>query len=288
MDSAVSLRGVEKRYGSITALADVNLEIAPGTVYGIVGPNGAGKTTLIRTLVGALAPDAGEARVLGLDPRRDQRRVRAQIGYMPQAPVLYEDLTAAENVAFFAKGHLLDGVREKVRRSLEFIDLVDRADHLVRTLSGGMRQRVSLAAALVHEPRVLLLDEPTAGVDPELRHSFWQRFRDLTAEGTTLLLSTHQMDEVVHCDRVAILRDGKVLTDESPDRLLTEGRAVVTVWVDDTPHRHEITDYPSALPGILAEWHLDPSVTRIEVDNENLEDVVLDLVAQEKDAPDDH
>jgi len=287
MDLAVRLRGVTKRYNRITALAGIDLEIPAGSVYGIVGPNGAGKTTLMRILVGALAPDGGDVQVLGLDPRQERRRVRSQIGYMPQAPVLYEDLTAAENVAFFARGHVLDAVRERVQRSLEFIDLVDRAGDVVRTLSGGMRQRVSLAAALVHQPRVLLLDEPTAGIDPELRHSFWQRFRDLTAHGTTLLISTHQMDEVVHCDRVAILRAGKVLADEPPQRLLTEGRAVVTVWVGETPHRHEMAGYPDELPRILRRWRLDPEVTRIEVEGQTLEDAVLALIEREKAGSDD-
>ncbi len=287
MDLAVRLRGVTKRYNRITALAGIDLEIPAGSVYGIVGPNGAGKTTLMRILVGALAPDGGDVQVLGLDPRQERRRVRSQIGYMPQAPVLYEDLTAAENVAFFARGHVLDAVRERVQRSLEFIDLVDRAGDVVRTLSGGMRQRVSLAAALVHQPRVLLLDEPTAGIDPELRHSFWQRFRDLTAHGTTLLISTHQMDEVVHCDRVAILRAGKVLADEPPQRLLTEGRAVVTVWVGETPHRHEMAGYPDELPRILRRWRLDPAVTRIEVEGQTLEDAVLALIEREKAGSDD-
>ncbi len=287
MDLAVRLRGVTKQYDRITALAGIDLEIPAGSVYGIVGPNGAGKTTLMRILVGALAPDGGDVQVLGLDPRQERRRVRSQIGYMPQAPVLYEDLTAAENVAFFARGHLLDAVRERVQRSLEFTDLVERAGDVVRTLSGGMRQRVSLAAALVHQPRVLLLDEPTAGIDPELRHAFWQRFRDLTAHGTTLLISTHQMDEVVHCDQVAILRAGKVLADEPPQRLLTEGRAVVTVWVGETPHRHEIVDSPDELPRILRRWRLDPAVTRIEVEGQTLEDAVLALIEREEAGSDD-
>jgi ABC-2 type transport system ATP-binding protein len=281
MDLAVRLQGITKRYGRVTALDGVDLTIPAGSVYGVVGPNGAGKTTLMRLLVGALAPDEGDIEVLGADLRRERRRVRSQIGYMPQAPVLYEDLTAAENVAFFARGHLLDDVGDAVRRSLEFTDLVDRADDLVCTLSGGMRQRVSLAATLVHQPRVLLLDEPTAGVDPELRHSFWERFRDLTTHGATLLISTHQMDEVVHCDRVAILRAGTVLTEETPQRILTEGRATVTIWTGETPHRHEVADYPGEVPRLLRRWQLDPAVTRIEIEGQTLEDAVLALIEDE-------
>jgi ABC-2 type transport system ATP-binding protein len=257
MDLAVRLQGITKRYGRVTALDGVDLTIPAGSVYGVVGPNGAGKTTLMRLLVGALAPDEGDIEVLGADLRRERRRVRSQIGYMPQAPVLYEDLTAAENVAFFARGHLLDDVGDAVR------------------------QRVSLAATLVHQPRVLLLDEPTAGVDPELRHSFWERFRDLTTHGATLLISTHQMDEVVHCDRVAILRAGTVLTEETPQRILTEGRATVTVWTGETPHRHEVADYPGEVPRLLRRWQLDPAVTRIEIEGQTLEDAVLALIEDE-------
>ncbi len=183
MTAAIAVDNVSKRYGAVVALDGIDLEVQEGSILGLVGSNGAGKTTLIRILVGALSSDSGTVSVLGMDPLKDRRSVRSAIGYMPQAPVLYQDLTVRENVSFFARGHLTFDVSERVASVLDFVDLTDTADRPVQKLSGGQQQRASLAAALVHEPRILFLDEPTAGVDPALRQSFWQRFRTLRTQG---------------------------------------------------------------------------------------------------------
>lgn len=276
-DRAIVVEGVSKRYGKVAALADVDLEVAPGSIVGLVGPNGAGKTTLIRVLVGALRSDSGTVRVQGLDPYTERRRIRSDIGYMPQHPVLYGDLTARENVAFFARGHMKNGVAERVEAALGFADLDTAADRPARTLSGGLRQRVSLASALVHDPQVAFLDEPTAGVDPELRHEFWLRFRRLAASGSTLLISTHQMDEVVHCDRVAVLQSGSVLVDTTPAELIASGGATVRIHTTTGTSEQWVQTPPNELPGLLRSFGLNETVTRIDVEGPTLEEVVLGL-----------
>lgn len=278
MTSAISIKDLRKAYGDITALGGVDFEVKAGSIFGLVGPNGAGKTTLIRTLVGALRPDSGAISVVGIDPVDDRLSVRTRVGYMPQAPVLYSDLTARENVAFFYRGHCRDGVDDAVNSALAFADLEDDAHRPVHTLSGGLQQRVSLAAAMCHQPEVLLLDEPTAGVDPELRHAFWQGFRKLAGRGVTVLISTHQMDEVVHCDRVALLRRGRILAQAPPAELVDSGGATISVHRGEVVDRHRVEDAAVDLPGVLRSAGLDASVTRIDVDVPTLEEVILDLV----------
>ena len=205
---AVEVDEVAKRFGSVTALDKVTLKIRRGEVYGLLGPNGAGKTTLIRSLVGLVAPAQGTVTVLGQPmPQLD---VLARIGYMTQQAALYPDLSAEENVRFFgAINGRVDGVRE----ALEFVHLWDRRKSVVSTLSGGMRTRCSLACALVHKPDLLLLDEPTVGVDPQLRLQLWDRFRKMAAAGTTILVSSHVMDEAERCDRLGLIRFGRLLAE---------------------------------------------------------------------------
>jgi len=282
-DQAISVSSVFKTYGKVVALSGVDLEVPKGSIVGLVGANGAGKTTLIRLLVGALRPDSGEIRVLGVDPFAHKRKARSMVGYMPQSPVLYEDLTVLENVRFFGRGHISDDVDQKARSVLEFVDLRDEADRQIRALSGGQRQRASLAATLVHEPQMLFLDEPTAGVDPELRHTFWQRFRRLAESGVTLVVSTHQMDEVVHCDRVAIIRSGAVLANATPSELFSSGGATVRVHRGGDMVEQRLGSLSDDLPGLLHNFGLDPSVTRIEVQEPTLEDVVLSMIGREGD-----
>jgi ABC-2 type transport system ATP-binding protein len=210
---SVEVEGVVKRFGRQLALDGVSLRIRRGEVYGLLGPNGAGKTTLIRSLVGLVAPETGTVSVLGR--RMPELEVLARVGYMTQQAALYPDLSAEENVHFFGAihGHV-DGVRE----ALEFVDLWDRRKSVVSTLSGGMRTRCSLACALVHKPDLLLLDEPTVGVDPQLRVQLWDRFRKMAAGGTTIVVSSHVMDEAERCDRLGLIRFGKLLAEGSvPD-----------------------------------------------------------------------
>ena len=196
------------------AVDGLNLRVCAGEIYGLLGPNGSGKTTLIRLITGLLRATEGSVQVLGtVMPDKD---VLAQIGYMTQASALYEDLTVRENVAFFAA---MSGVgnrdMKRVEEVLALVDLSDRAGSLVRTLSGGMKQRASLACALVHGPRLLLLDEPTVGIDPLQRAVFWAYFRRLAAEGASLVVSSHVMDEAERCDRLGFLRQGRLLAEGS-------------------------------------------------------------------------
>jgi ABC-2 type transport system ATP-binding protein len=216
MDAVVETHAIHKHFGSIRAVDGVDMTVQPGEIYGLLGPNGSGKTTLIRLLVGLLRPTEGSASVLGrVVP---DKSLLADVGYMTQASALYEELSVRENVAFFAE--MCGGVsRERVDEVIALVDLGERADSLVRTLSGGMRQRASLACALVHRPRLLLLDEPTVGVDPQLRATFWDYFRGLAEQGTTLIVSSHVMDEAERCDRLGFMRQGQMLAEGSSREL---------------------------------------------------------------------
>jgi ABC-2 type transport system ATP-binding protein len=214
---AVDVDGLVKRFGNQTALDGISLRIPRGEVYGLLGPNGAGKTTLIRSLVGLVAPEKGTVTVLG--QRMPQLEVLDHIGYMTQQAALYPDLSAEENVHFFGAIYgRVDGVRE----ALEFVDLWDRRKSVVSTLSGGMRTRCSLACALVHKPALLLLDEPTVGVDPQLRVQLWDRFRKMAAGGTSIVVSSHVMDEAERCDRLGLIRFGKLLAEGTVAQIKTK------------------------------------------------------------------
>lgn len=206
-------------YNAVKALDALTLKIPEGLSFGLLGPNGAGKTTLIRVLVGLLKPQRGRALVLG---ERPSPRVASRIGYMPQLPALYNELSVTENVGFFAQVYgLRDGNerRERVEEIVRLVDLWERRRELVMNLSGGMRQRVSLACALVHRPRLLFLDEPTVGLDPVLRTTFWDYFHNLTSQGVTLVISSHTMDDAARCDRLAFLRAGRVIGQGTPQEL---------------------------------------------------------------------
>ncbi|HET8627871.1 MAG TPA: ABC transporter ATP-binding protein [Thermomicrobiales bacterium] len=278
---ALRVEGVRKRYGRVTALDGVGLAVRRGEIFGLLGANGAGKTTLIKILVGAARPDAGAVTVLGLDPARQARALRRQIGYMPQAPALYEDLSPRENVHFFGRAHPLERLEERIDEVLTFTGLRERERDPVYGFSGGMKQRVSLACALVHRPLMLFLDEPTAGVDPKLREAFWQHFRDLAERGATLVVSTHLMDEAHFCDRLAIMRDGAVLACDTPRNLLRRGRTLVSVWRGEQVERRLVTDYPRQLPALLRPHGLDPAIDRIEIEEDTLDTVVLDLIDEQ-------
>lgn len=214
---SLEARGLVKRFGDVTALDGLDLKIPGGELYGLVGPNGSGKTTLIRILMALDTPSRGEARVLGLRPGHR----RADVGYMPQDDALYPDLSIRENLVFFAG---LYGARydAKARALLRFVRLWDERDRLVGELSGGMRRRASLVMALVHDPLVLFLDEPTVGVDPVLRNEFWDSFRARADAGASLLITTHHIEEARRCDRVGLLWRGRMLREGPPAQLLEE------------------------------------------------------------------
>jgi ABC-2 type transport system ATP-binding protein len=210
MDPVIRASDLHKHFGALRAVDGLDLAVGAGEIYGLLGPNGSGKTTLIRLLIGLLRPTSGGVALLGR-PMPD-KPVLAQVGYMTQATALYEDLSARENVTFFAE--MSGGTsRARVDEVLALVGLADRSTSLVRTLSGGMKQRLSLACALVHQPRLLLLDEPTVGVDPQLRVVFWAYFRRLAAEGVTLVISSHVMDEAERCDRLGFMQYGRLLAE---------------------------------------------------------------------------
>jgi ABC-2 type transport system ATP-binding protein len=211
---AVDVDNVVKSFGTLRALDGVTLRIRRGEIYGLLGPNGSGKTTLIRAIVALVAPDSGTVTVLGRHmPDLD---ILSKIGYMTQQAALYPDLSVEENLRFFAA---ISGADGNVDEVLKTVDLEQRRKSVVATLSGGMRQRCSLACALVHRPQLLLLDEPTVGVDPQLRVQFWDHFRDMAAAGTTILVSSHVMDEAERCQRLGLIRFGKLLGEGTPDEV---------------------------------------------------------------------
>lgn len=208
---AVDVDNVVKSFGTLRALDGITLRVRQGEIYGLLGPNGSGKTTLIRAIVGLVAPDSGNVSVLG--HRMPDLNILSSVGYMTQAAALYPDLSVEENLRFFAA---ISGADGNVTEVLKTVELEERRKSVVSTLSGGMRQRCSLACALVHHPRLLLLDEPTVGVDPQLRVQFWEHFRDMAAAGTTILVSSHVMDEAERCQRLGLIRFGKLLGEGSP------------------------------------------------------------------------
>lgn len=208
---AVDVKNVSRSFGSFKALNGVNLRVREGEIYGLLGPNGAGKTTLIRLIVGLLQAQGGTVTVLG--QRMPDVAVLRKVGYMTQQAALYPGLSVEENVRFFAA---INGAEDGVKDALDLVQLYDRRKSVVSELSGGMRQRCSLACALVHKPRLLLLDEPTVGIDPQLRVQFWDDFRRMAQNGTTLVVSSHVMDEADRCQRLGLIQYGRLLEEGSP------------------------------------------------------------------------
>ncbi len=228
-ETAIEIDKVTFRYGAIKVLDELSLRVPRGISFGLLGPNGAGKTTLIRLLVGLLKPEFGQVRVLG---QKASREIARLVGYMPQQHSLYAELSAKQNVDFFARIYgLKDAERvHRVEEVLRLVDMWPRRDDAVHKLSGGMKQRVSLACAIVHQPPLLLLDEPTVGLDPELRVTFWEHFTNLTRQGVTIIISSHTMDDAAHCHRLAFIRGGKIIAQGTPAELcLATGRANATL-----------------------------------------------------------
>ena len=223
---AVEARGLFRRFGAVQALAGLTFQVARGELYGLIGPDGAGKTTAIRAVAGLLAPDEGEARVLGLDPLRDPA-VRERLGLMPQQYSLYRDLTVAENLQFFARLSALPRAvfRERAERLLGITRLAPFTARRADQLSGGMYKKLALACALLHQPEVLLLDEPTNGVDPVSRRELWALLHEFVEGGMAVVISTPYMDEAERCHRVGLVHRGRLLLEGAPERLLAAARA---------------------------------------------------------------
>ena len=215
----IDVQGLTKRFGERTAVDGLTLQVRRGEIYGFLGPNGSGKTTSIRMMCGLLTPDAGEGRTLGLDVVRQARAIKQRVGYMTQRFGLYDDLTIAENLDFVARVYGVAPRRERVRGALERLGLAARASQLAGKLSGGWKQRLALAACMLHAPELLLLDEPTAGVDPDARRDFWNEIHALAAEGITVLVSTHYMDEAERCHRLGYIAFGRLLAHGTPAEL---------------------------------------------------------------------
>ncbi|MEM3444373.1 MAG: ABC transporter ATP-binding protein [Thermoplasmata archaeon] len=222
MEFVIRAENLTKKFGNFVALDDVSFRVKAGEIYGLLGPNGAGKTTLVKILNGIMKPTEGKAYVLGTDVGLGKNKER--VGYMPQETALYLDNTVHENLLLFGEIYGLEK-KEILRREaelLEFVNLSKWSEAMVTELSGGMRHRLSLACALIHEPEILFLDEPTVGVDPELRVSFWEYFYKLRKKGTTILLTTHYMDEAEQCTLVGLMRNGRLIAEGEPEKLKKE------------------------------------------------------------------
>jgi ABC-2 type transport system ATP-binding protein len=307
-DTVIETHGLTRRFGEVVAVDGVDLRVGRGEIFGCLGPNGSGKSTLMRVLLGLLAPSEGTVRVLGCRVPDDAERLRPSVGYMTQRFSLYEDLSVRENLDFAAAVFGFAGRRRRARVAAAVADagLGPYESARAATLSGGWKQRLALAAATIHDPELLVLDEPTAGVDPQSRRTFWEKLFDLAGEGTTIFVSTHYMDEAVRCHRLCVMRDGRRAALGSPEELArplagrvldvhvgTPERAVAALrdvpWVasttqlGDTVHVLLRAGAPPAeevaqrLPAILADAGFPDA--RVTIDRPSLEDVFVALLA---------
>jgi len=299
---AVDVTGLDKRFGDKHVVQDLSIQVRTGRITGFLGPNGSGKTTTLRMLCGLLTPDAGEGEVLGLDFRREAERIKRRTGYMTQKFSLYEDLSIEENLAFVARVYGLPDRKGRVTRALERLGLENRRRQLAGSLSGGWKQRLALAAAVMHEPRLLLLDEPTAGVDPKARREFWDEIHALSAEGLTVMVSTHYMDEAERCHDIAYIAYGRMMARGTGDEVIA--RSGLVTWRAEGPGADRLSRELAGRPGVamaapfgsalhvsgtdraaleaaIAPWRKDPlRWTEVEP---TLEDVFIHLMNQSRD-----
>jgi ABC-2 type transport system ATP-binding protein len=225
---AIDVHHLRKRFGAREVVKDLTLQVPVGQICGFLGANGSGKTTTIRMLCGLLTPDEGEGTCLGLDVRRDAMKLRTQVGYMTQKFSFYEDLTVAENLEFVARLYDIPNRKQAIQDMLDRMGLTDRANQLAGQLSGGWKQRMALAACILHQPKLLLLDEPTAGVDPKARREFWDLIHEMAADGLTVLVSTHYMDEAERCHRIVYLADGRLIVQGSANEVVAQAK--ISTW----------------------------------------------------------
>ena len=300
---AISVQGLTKRYGDKTVVDAVSMDVSEGEIMGFLGPNGSGKTTTIRLMCGLLEPDAGEGRVLGHDIRRDRGAIKRNVGYMTQRFSFYEDLTIAENLNFVAGVYGMEQPRQAVRDTLEDLGLISRKDQLAGSLSGGWKQRLALAACVMHRPKLLILDEPTAGVDPKARRDFWDEIHRLAADGLTVLVSTHYMDEAERCHRISYISYGRLVAQGTAEQVVRD--AGLTTLVLSGEHINDAAEALRDAPGVEqiapfgASLHvvgrhkqtLMTSVNRVAQSTgvtvtpteTSLEDVFIQLMGQSKD-----
>jgi len=247
-DFAIDVRGVTKKFGDRTVVKDIAMQVRHGEIYGFLGPNGSGKTTFLRMLCGLLKPDGGEGTCLGLDFRRESPEIKKRVGYMTQRFSFYEDLTIEENLDFIAKLYEIPQRKAAVEKSLERLGMIERRRQLAGTLSGGWKHRLALSACLIHEPQLLLLDEPTAGVDPKARRDFWEKIHQLAADGLTALVTTHYMDEAERCHRLAYIAYGNLLTSGTAGEVVKA--AALTTWEVTGENLAALADKIRKLPGV--------------------------------------
>ena len=245
---AIDVSGMTKRFGERTVVDRISLQVRRGEIYGFLGPNGSGKTTFIRMLCGLLRADEGSGTCLGYDVIHESESIKAEVGYMTQRFSFYEDLSIAENLDFVARMFAVRNRREAVKRSLERLGLAERREQLAGQLSGGWKQRLALAACLIHQPKLLLLDEPTAGVDPKARREFWEQIHQLAAEGLTFLITTHYMDEAERCHRLAYIAYGRLLTHGSVAEVIAQ--AHLATWSVSGPDLHRLAEELRAQAGV--------------------------------------
>jgi ABC-2 type transport system ATP-binding protein len=244
---AIDVHGLSKSFGHKRVVNGLTLQVEKGEIYGFLGPNGSGKTTSIRMLCGLLTPDEGSGTCLGFDVRSQSAEIKKQVGYMTQRFSFYEDLSIRENLDFVARLYAMPNRRQAVQAGMEELGLADRANQLAGTLSGGWKQRLALAACMLHRPRLLLLDEPTAGVDPKARRDFWDEIHRLAGQGISVLVSTHYMDEAARCHRLAYIAYGNLLASGSPEALIAQSGLASFDVKDDNP---ALADRLRQLPGV--------------------------------------
>jgi len=247
-DLAIDVKGLNKSFGDKHVVKDFSIQVPRGRITGFLGPNGSGKTTTLRMLCGLLTPDSGSGACLGYDILTQPDEIKLRVGYMTQKFSLYEDLTIEENLMFMARVHGLDRRRERVKDALDRLGLHERRTQLAGKLSGGWKQRLALAASTLHEPQLLLLDEPTAGVDPKARRTFWDEIHALSAEGLTVLVSTHYMDEAERCHDIAYIAYGKLIARGTAEAIL-DGVGLVT-WEGEGPGVDRLSPELAKKPGV--------------------------------------
>jgi ABC-2 type transport system ATP-binding protein len=244
----IDVRGVTKKFGARTVVNNIAMQVRPGEIYGFLGPNGSGKTTFLRMLCGLLKADGGEGSCLGFDFRTQSAEIKKHVGYMTQKFSFYEDLSIEENLDFIARLYEMPQRKAAVEKSLERLGMVERRKQLAGTLSGGWKQRLALSACLIHEPQLLLLDEPTAGVDPKARRDFWEGIHRLAADGMTFLVTTHYMDEAERCNRLAYIAYGNLLACGTVDEVVKT--AGLTTWEVAGNNLHSLAEKIRKQPGV--------------------------------------
>jgi ABC-2 type transport system ATP-binding protein len=247
-DLVIDVRGVTKKFGARSVVNNIAMQVRPGEIYGFLGPNGSGKTTFLRMLCGLLKPDGGEGSCLGFNFREQSAEIKKHVGYMTQKFSFYEDLSIEENLDFIARLYEIPQRKAAIEKSLERLGMVERRKQLAGTLSGGWKQRLALAACLIHEPQLLLLDEPTAGVDPKARREFWDEIHQLAAGGLTVLITTHYMDEAERCHRLAYIAYGNLLATGTVADVLKSAK--LTTWEVTGNNLHALAEKIRGLPGV--------------------------------------